>query len=445
MRRAPLHLCLAVALAGCSDDRDPGGSTGGTGGGVTETTGGPTGDPGTSAGPGGPGATEPATDSDDPAATSGETASSSGAIDRTTGETTTTGESTSTGEHTTGGTDTTGDADTSTGDADECLLALHHAPCDADSDDPLHALGLDCTRLGAPWLDAVNAVDASDVELHAPAPTGGRRSWQVARAYGTHVDPATRLPFWSPREGDKLLLISSGLLPAPDGQGAVIVADGDVYNDSGKGGVWDSDEMPPPMKPGKGSLDPLGFSDCDGVHDCSNTIDAQWQLGGGDAADKTWFHFQLTAPSLATGAIADVHGYTFDFAFFSAEFPEFVGDIYNDIFVVWQDSEDYTGNVTFIDGQPLTVTALWPVDFQGADPQLAGTGFREDGLFSDGGATGWYRASGGVEPGETFTLAFAVFDMGDSDYDTTALLDNWQWDCEGCVPNEVDSCGIRPQ
>lgn len=58
---------------------------------------------------------------------------------------------------------------------------------------------------------------------------------------------------------------------------------------------------------------------------------------------------------------------------------------------------------------------------------------------------GWYKATSGVNPGETFTLAFAIFDMGDSTFDTTAIIDNWQWDCEGCTPNEVNSCGIEPQ
>lgn len=62
-----------------------------------------------------------------------------------------------------------------------------------------------------------------------------------------------------------------------------------------------------------------------------------------------------------------------------------------------------------------------------------------------GAATSWYQAISGVNPGETFTLAFAVFDMGDSSFDTTVLLDNWQWDCEGCVPTEVMGCGIMPQ
>jgi hypothetical protein len=35
--------------------------------------------------------------------------------------------------------------------------------------------------------------------------------------------------------------------------------------------------------------------------------------------------------------------------------------------------------------------------------------------------------------------------MGDSSYDTTVLVDNFRWDCEGCTPSEVDPCiGIDP-
>ncbi len=337
-----------------------------------------------------------------------------------------------------------------TGETAMCPLVVMHLPCDLDSDDPLHAIGLDCSALGEPWIDAQTAVAVAKLELMAAPEQNGRRPWQVARAYGSYIDPDTQQPFWSAREGDKVLLLSSGLLPAPDGQGVVQVPDGEVYNDVG-GGVWDEDVMPPPMSHKPGSPDPQGFKECDGKGDCSNTLATQWQLGGGDPNDRLWLRFELTAPSIAAGDLADANGYSFDFAFFSAEFPEWVDTPYNDIFVAWQASEAYTGNVTFIAGQPLTVTALWPIDFQGEcnlfdpqctgeDPHLAGTGHSKDG-----GATGWYRASGGVTPGETFGLALAIFDMGDSTYDTTAIVDRWQWDCEGCVPNDSRSCGITPQ
>jgi hypothetical protein len=355
----------------------------------------------------------------------------------------------------TGAEQSTGDAGTTmnpaTGEPGGCALAQQHLPCDPMSNDPLHAMGLNCTTAGAQWVDNDNAVAVAKLDFKAPELIKNKQTWQVARAYGSFVDPNTQEPFWGPREGEKLLMLSSGLLPAPNAEGAVIVADGDVYNNAGVGGEWDSDVMPPPMSPEHGSPDPMGFTNCDGVNDCSNTLKKQWDLGSANVSDKTWFHFELTAPAIAKGDVADANGYTFDFAFFSAEFPEYVDSEFNDIFVVWQASEAFTGNVTFINGQPLTVTALWPIDFQGdcgafnpgcpggADEHLAGTGH-----IDDGGATSWYKATSGVKPGETFVLAFAIFDMGDAGFDTTALIDNWQWDCAGCVPNELDSCGIVP-
>ncbi len=383
----------------------------------------------------------------DPDSSTGTTQGVDDTGESTAGESTA-GESTA-GESTAG--ESTGDTG-ETGDPIDCPLIMQHTPCDEASNDALHAFGLNCTSLGGDYVDKVNAVAVANLDFKAPNMMQGKRTWQVARSYGSYVDPNTNKPFWGPREGEKLLMISSGLLPAPNNQGAVLIPDGAVYNNSG-GAMWDTDTMPPPMTAIDGSPDPMGFTNCDGINDCSNTIEAQWDLGGGDPEDKMWFGFQLTAPAKANGDTVDANGYTFDFAYFSAEFPEFVDTLFNDIFVVWQDSEDYTGNVTFIDGQPMTVTALWPIDFQGecdfdgdpncnqsGDEHLAGTGH-----IDDGGATGWYKATGGIHPGETFTLTFGIFDMGDSDFDTTALLDNWQWDCEGCIPSEVMSCGIDPQ
>ncbi|RMG98626.1 MAG: hypothetical protein D6705_05370, partial [Deltaproteobacteria bacterium] len=177
--------------------------------------------------------------------------------------------------------------------------------------------------------------------------------------------------------------------------------------------------------------------------------------------DQMWFKFDLTAPALNDGDIADANGYKFDFAFLSKEFPDYVNTTFNDIFLVWQSSSMFTGNVVFINDQPITVTALWDdatgVDYigecpgpfdpvpqipgcTGNAPELAGLALQQNGA-----GTGWYTATGGVEPGETFTLLFTIFDMGDSVYDSYAVIDNWRWDCEGCVPNEVNDCGIAPQ
>src|SRR5690606_4163898 len=192
------------------------------------------------------------------------------------------------------------------------------------------------------------------------------------------------------------------------------------------------------------------FQDCDGQNDCSDTLEAQWQLGEGRANDLLWFRFDLTVP-------AEVNGYKFDFAFFSSEFPEWVDTMYNDVFLVWSTSETYTGNVTFINDQPLTVTALEDaIVYEGNDPELAGTGVDGVGgggpmgmgmgmMEPTGGATGWFTATGSAAPGEDFTLAWAIFDMGDEFYDTTVVLDDFRWDCEGCIPSVDEGCGIEPQ
>ena len=51
--------------------------------------------------------------------------------------------------------------------------------------------------------------------------------------------------------------------------------------------------------------------------------------------------------------------------------------------------------------------------------------------------------TGPAAPGENLELAFAVFDMGDTVFDTMVVLDNWRWNCQGCIPSEVDDCGVQ--
>ncbi|MFY0541439.1 hypothetical protein [Nannocystis pusilla] len=50
-----------------------------------------------------------------------------------------------------------------------------------------------------------------------------------------------------------------------------------------------------------------------------------------------------------------------------------------------------------------------------------------------------------VQPGAEITVGFFLADMSDANWSTVALLDAFRWDCEGCVPNDVDDCGIKPQ
>jgi hypothetical protein len=305
-------------------------------------------------------------------------------------------------------------------------------------------------------LGCPDSIPISAQAFHASDAT----SWRVAKQYGTYT--SGNVPIWGPREGEKFLFVSTGSIGAPNGAGVLTKSSGG-FQEGKDNGNPDGQPLPGPIRAEYGSNSGAGgtpFIDCDAAGDCSDSLLQQWEIGDEEANDLLWFEFDITVP-------AGVHGYQFDFAWFSTEYPEWVSpEPYNDIAVWWASGETFTGNVTFVDDQPLTVTALAQAihdqGFWGADPQLAGTGF--DGVlqnsfpfssacfpqdpFNDaqcpiGGGTGWYTASASAMPGETITMAFAIFDMGDSIYDTAMLLDNFQWDCEGCDPT-LQECGVVP-
>jgi hypothetical protein len=338
-------------------------------------------------------------------------------------ETTTTGETTDTG-------DTTNTTDeTDTGVDPDCQAPATQPPCDAGTNDIFKALGLNCSA------DKSMAIPIKNPVITSPDPA----AYRVTTHFGSAKDPMDPNVFmWGPKEGERLLAIGTGLFPALQNDGGLTEPDDSDEDENGN--PDDLDDLPGIMTWQKGSNNGNGgtpFIDCDGVKDCSDTLDDQWNIQAFNTANDVFYmSFDVDVP-LGT------HGYLVDFAYFSEEWPYYVGDAYNDMFVVWSTSESFTGNVTFIDEQPLTVTALDPyLLIQPGDPLLAGTGFQGD---DEGAATGWFTAKGSATPGETFTVAIAVFDMGDTILDTVGLVDKFRWDCEGCIPSEVDSCGIMPQ
>jgi len=292
-------------------------------------------------------------------------------------------------------------------------------------------------------------------------------SWQIARGFGTYefdddmdLNTPDRL-LYSPREGDTMLIVTTGTITAPNGQGVVVQPANSQAGFVGSNTNPDTPEtMPAPMFPLDGSNGGMGgtpFQDCDGVHDCSDTLENQWSvIADEDPNDKLWFTFKTKVP-LGT------FGYTFDFVFCSGEWPTFVDTQFNDLLVAWQVDPTapdpnadppvapYTGNVAFIPDPnmpdkalPLTITALDPYydgpGYTANEPQLAGTGFEQHAC------SGWFTAKGGVQPGADLEIGFFITDMGDPYYTSTAILDNFRWDCKGCVPSEVDDCGVmQPQ
>jgi hypothetical protein len=166
---------------------------------------------------------------------------------------------------------------------------------------------------------------------------------------------------------------------------------------------------------------------------------------------------------------ANAKGLAFDFDFWSGEWPEYVCSDYNDAFIAYLSSKAFNAgkpdnmsfdaknnpvsvNNGFFDRctpntqtgcqakKPKLATAACP----GGIGELAGTGFDDPGTYckapsSGGGATGWLTSQAPVQPGEVITLEFMIWDAGDESWDSSVLLDNFQW-----IPNPVDTGTTRP-
>lgn len=308
-------------------------------------------------------------------------------------------------------------------------------PCDELSVDPLHALELGCDTLGDSW-DLGNAVRLTSDKLISP----DTNAFRTPRRFGTHPSA------WSPRAGNKALLIGTGGF-APTGLDGVLkmepgsAQDGPLNNDMNPDSKG---TLPPSMRIKPFNGNPKGaepFAECDNVNDCSNTLAAQWAVNGGDALDIFYLEFQTVVP-------VGTHGFALDLAFFTSHYPEYNSSDYNDMAVVWAESEAYVGNVAYLHNgtkfRPLTlpdiVTAGWlAFDGNGA-PELEGTGYDGDDKMQ-GGATPWLTLEGPATPGETLTVAIAIFDLDDAHRDSALLLDHWRWSCAGCDP--ATTCGLR--
>ena len=131
----------------------------------------------------------------------------------------------------------------------------------------------------------------------------------------------------------------------------------------------------------------------------------------------------------------------FSWGFFTADYPEYIGNTSFDLFEAILDSKAFKGNVA-IDGNglpptvnSLLLTACKPA--QGCMPHscpaglgpLAGTGYEMtlQGGEPMGAGSAWLLTTVPVTPRETITLTFFVYDAGDHYWDSAALLDGFHW------------------
>lgn len=307
-------------------------------------------------------------------------------------------------------------------------------PCDAGTDDPFQAMELDCDLIEGQGWDRGNSVPLSVRTLESDDAT----AFRVFASYGDS-------DAWTPRAGERALIFTTGTLPPVGKDGALKIGPNwmnpgvDNQNLDYKNGKLTETHRINPGEGGAGGP----FNNCDGTGDCSNTLINQWDASM-SAIDVFYAEFETIVP-LGT------HGYELDLAFFTAHYPVYNKEAtYNDVFMLWSQSELYVGNITYLrDGdnyQPMSLPALAAADliaYDGADDsELLGTGFHSKDN-QQGGATPWLTVAAPAKPGEKITIAIAGFDAHDFLYDSAMILDNFRWSCGGC---ELDvDCGLRLQ
>jgi hypothetical protein len=190
-------------------------------------------------------------------------------------------------------------------------------------------------------------------------------------------------------------------------------------------------------------------------------------LGAAQAQDSIMLKLRLRAPTNAKA-------FSFNSYFLSAEYPEFVCTTFNDQLIALVDTPAGVPSpipnpvdknlMTFIDSN----NQKWPIGINIAggtnlfavcdpavsqpgicnDPQvnnqscslgagnLTGTGFEKptSGSCVLGGGTHWLTTAGNVISGEIVELRIVIWDVGDSAYDSTALLDGFEWLANATLP-----------
>ncbi len=300
--------------------------------------------------------------------------------------------------------------------------------CDGDIDEVI----LPCDT-GIPFNAPDPESAAKSMEICATATAMGKEYGLIearwAHADGSQADPA-QLPQFGiqasfgtnvqTQAGANMLVLSSGFGRLPGQAGAAM-----SYSESAQG-----------FAP---STAPTGFPQ--NVQGCA---------GSAEIYDDIALQLRLRAPSNATG-------FKYRFKFYSFEFAEYVCTEYNDQYIALVNPPpmgSINGNVSFdSNSNPVSVNLAYfdvcdPVannDFAqwcliGCPPapspycplgpgELLGTGF-DDAFGSnieDAGATSWLETTVPITGGQEFDLRFAIWDTGDTNYDSTVLLDAFTW------------------
>ncbi len=165
----------------------------------------------------------------------------------------------------------------------------------------------------------------------------------------------------------------------------------------------------------------------------------------GQPHDGAALELVIRTPSNATGI-------SFEFNFYTYEWPQFVCSEYNDFFValLWPEPADSADGSISFDSQGNTVSvnsaflsvcgcpgnppnpclagdANKPFACPAGDLELLGTGFGFDTEGEDHGATSWLVTRTSVPAGAEIRLRLSVYDSQDGLFDSLVLIDNFKW------------------
>lgn len=335
--------------------------------------------------------------------------------------------------------------------------------CDGVPDNVLAACDVGLLSNSGDGLDFARAMDLCQTTTLASKRWGViDAALSLANGAGTPValGRAIRQGFGTAmptQHGEAFAVISSGVAADASDTNPNFVAGGDVYHTQGL--VDQTSGFPADWLAANGGTLP-NAPGCPGP-------------SGAVANDPVMLTMHIRVPSNAKS-------FSMKLNFISHEFPEYVCTQYNDMFVILLDSTwagdpanpadknlAFYTNPSTMERTPVGVnlahdnTGLYTMCVNGTggcsgspagtfpittcidSSMLAGTGFDEPADFAcstgqlDGGGTGWLTTSGNVVGGEIITLRIAIWDTSDHVYDSTAIIDDFQWSVDVADPGTV--------
>ena len=168
----------------------------------------------------------------------------------------------------------------------------------------------------------------------------------------------------------------------------------------------------------------------------------------GAVHDATGLEVELKAPTNAKAL-------TFDFNFFTFEWPDYICKQFNDFFIANMTpfpNMQMDGNISFDpNGNPVSVNngflsncgcpaspancvvppnnPMTPFACSFGPNGLGGTDWATDDNHAGwtNGSTGWLQTSAPVTPGQSFTIRFVTYDSADGNVDSSTFVDRWRW------------------